>query len=212
MLTPNRVAASAQLLVEGRDQAAFFRAFVERLEIDGVQVQNFGGVNDLPVFLESFAASRDFRDNVESVGIVRDAETSARSAFQSVQGALRNANLPVPDSPEHEAGESPSVKVFILPDNQSEGMLETLLCETFADTPLDGCIDRFFDCVRNEAGVGLHRPEKARAHAYIATRRDPFVSVWVAAQRGYWNLDHAAFDGVRRFLQSLRPPGENPIA
>ena len=204
MLTPNQVSASTQLLVEGRDQAAFFRAFVERLNIaDGVQIQNFGGVNDLSVFLESLAAARDFRDNDETVGIVRDAETSARSAFESVRGSLLRAGLPAPERMNQAAGDSPSVRVFILPDNQNEGMLETLLCRTFADTPLDRCIDRFFDCVETQSGDGLSRPEKSRAHAYIATRSNPFVSVWVAAQRGYWNLDHAAFDDVRRFLQSL---------
>ena len=82
-------------------------------------------------------------------------------------------------------------------------MLETLLCRTFENTPLDGCIDDFFACVRERAGTAPHRPEKSRAHAYIATRDDPHLSVGVAAQRGYWNLDHAAFDGVRLFLQSL---------
>ena len=50
---------------------------------------------------------------------------------------------------------------------------------------------------------GLHRPDKARAHAYIATRRDPYLSVGVAAQRSYWDLDHAVFDGIRNFLRSL---------
>ena len=35
------------------------------------------------------------------------------------------------------------------------------------------------------------------------TKSDPHVSVGVAAQRGYWNLEHPAFGGVRLFLQSL---------
>lgn len=100
-------------------------------------------------------------------------------------------------------GSNPAVSVFILPDNQSEGMLETLLCRTLAANPLDRCIDDFFECVKSSTGESLRRPDKARAHAYIATQCDPHVSVGVATQRGYWHLDHTVFDGVRNFLRSL---------
>ena len=87
--------------------------------------------------------------------------------------------------------------------DHSPGMLETLICRSFAASGLDSCIDSFFECIQAELGYGPHRPEKARAHAYIATRRDPHVSVGVAAQRSYWDLDHAVFDGVGSFLRSL---------
>ena len=199
----NRINQKIQLLVEGNDERNFFGAMLRHLNMDGVQIQNFRGVNNLREFLRTFSDTDPFRDTVESVGIVRDAELSAESAFRSVQGALRNAGLDVPDAPGVKTGGAPSVSALILPDNQSGGMLETLLCRTFENTPLDSCIDDFFDCVRERAGTQPHRPEKSRAHAYIATRDDPHLSVGVAAQRGYWNLDHAAFDGVRRFLQSL---------
>ena len=189
--------------MEGNDERNFFGAMLRHLNMDGVQIQNFGGVNNLRDFLTNLAELDDFFEGVDSVGIVRDAEISAESAFRSVQGALRNAGLNVPDAPGVKTGGAPSVSALILPDNQSGGMLETLLCRTFENTPLDVCIDDFFDCVRERAGTEPHRPEKSRAHAYIATRDDPHLSVGVAAQRGYWNLDHAAFDDVRRFLQSL---------
>ena len=198
------------MLVEGNDERNFFGAMLRHLNMDGVQIQNFGGVDNLRNFLTTFARLDDFLESVGSVGIVRDAETSAEPAFRSVQGALRNAGMNVPNAPGVKIDGSPSVSVFILPDNESGGMLETLLCRTFEDTPMNGCIDGFFDCVSGETGERLHRPEKSRAHAYIATTPEPQVSVGVAAQRGYWNLDHAAFGGVRRFLQSLRPTGENP--
>ena len=199
----NRINQKIQLLVEGNDERNFFGAMLRHLNMDGVQIQNFRGVNNLREFLRTFSDTDPFRDTVESVGVVRDAEISAEDAFRSVQGALRNAGLDVPNAPGVKTGGAPSVSALILPDNQSGGMLETLLCRTFENTPLDGCIDDFFDCVRERAGTQPHRPEKSRAHAYIATRDAPHLSVGVAAQRGYWNLDHAAFDGVRLFLQSL---------
>ena len=196
---------SKQLLVEGNDQLNFFEAFLTHLGIrDTVQVQNFGGVDELQLFVETIAATREFRDMVESLGIVRDAESRpAQSAFQSVQSSLSRAGLPVPERMNQPFGGTPALSVFILPDNRSDGMLETLLYRTVENTQMDSCIDDFFECVSAETGEGLHRPDKARAHAYIATRRDPHVSVGVAAQRSYWDLDHAVFDGVRNFLRSL---------
>lgn len=81
-------------------------------------------------------------------------------------------------------------------------MLETLLCRTFAGTEMDRCIDGFLQCAE-ESGSPIHRRDKSRAHAWLATRQDPHVSVGHAARKGYWNFDHEAFDGVRQYLRAL---------
>ena len=196
------IKSAIQLLVEGNDPRNFFEAFVEYLSLANFQIQNFGGVSELGGFLRAFVNAPDF-STVQSLGIVRDAETSAGSAFQSVQSSLKNAALPVPDSPEKLTGSSPAVAVLILPGDGRQGMLETLLCESFADTPVDSCIDEFFECVEDLPRVSIQRRDKARAHAYVTTRPEPHVSVGVAAKNGYWKLDHAAFDSVRDFLTMI---------
>ena len=162
-------------------------------------------MDELNGFLGVMVKQSGFRDTVKMLGIVRDAETSAERAFQSVQSSLRNAQLPVPDRPGERAGAAPAVNVSILPGEQSSGMLETLLCETFADTAVDRCIDGFFKCFgESEAGARIRNPDKARARAFLATRPIPQVSVGVAAKKGYWgDLDHDVFRGIRRFLSSL---------
>ena len=203
MAEPQQTMHSIQLLVEGNDQRNFFNAFIGHLSLPDIQVQDFGGVKELRNFLSLLVRLPDFHDTVSSIGIVRDAELSAPSAFQSVQGSLANAGLSVPDKPREPTNSPPSVNVLILPDDDSPGMLETLLCRTFENTQMDSCIDDFFDCIRDATNEDLYRPDKARAHAYIATQRDPHVSVGVATQRSYWDLDHTVFDGVRSFLRSL---------
>ena len=41
-----------QLFVEGRDAEEFFMALLRNMRlVDEVQIQNFGGINDLPGFL-----------------------------------------------------------------------------------------------------------------------------------------------------------------
>ena len=201
MLEDIRIESSVQLLVEGNDQRNFFEAFVEHLLLDNMQIQNFGGVDELRSFLLSLANLDGF-DTVASIGIVRDAEESGESAFQSVQSSLANAGLAVPASPEERTGSSPPVTVMILPGGAEEGMLETLLCKTFEGSPMDGCIDGFFACAE-ALPDSVARSDKARARAYLATQARPHLSVGVAAKSGYWDLDHSAFGSVRSFLGAL---------
>ena len=203
MPEPNTIESRIQLLVEGNDQRNFFEAFIDHLSLADIQIQNFGGVTDLRPFLSILVKRSGFRETVQSVGIVRDAETSAQAAFQSVQSSLENAGLPVPNQPERRAGSSPAVTVLILPGDNSPGMLETLLNETFANTPEEACINAFFECIEDSSGVPIQRPHKARAQAYLATKPEPHLSVGVAAKRDYWNLNHPVFNRVRQFLTAL---------
>lgn len=211
-MPPDRIRTEVQLLVEGKDERNFFEAFTEHLHLPKVQIRVFDGKDRLRDFLETLARVTAFR-RVRSIGIVRDADESADSAFQSVRTSLGNANaairssgveFPVPDHPGRLVGERPALSVLILPGEGQKGMLETLLCRTFADGDVDSCIDRFFQCAE-KSGSSIRRPDKARARAYLATTPDPHVSVGVAAQKGRWDLDHGAFDGVRSFLMSLDP-------
>ena len=197
------IKSEIQLLVEGNDQRNFFEAFIDHLSLENIQIQNFGGVSELRDFLEGLVSATGFRQIVQSIGIVRDAENSAGSAFQSVQSSLKNAELPMPDSPAKRTGISPAVTVLILPGDNRSGMLETLLCESFADTPVNHCIDDFFVCVENLPNVSIKNPHKARAHAYLTTKPDPHFSVGVAAKNSYWDLDHDVFGNIRDFLQRI---------
>ena len=224
-MDPVAIKRPVQLLVEGKDALNFFGALTGHLGLARVQVQNYGGINELGGFLKAFVVAPAF-SSVTSLGVVRDAEGPAGAveeappgetpaaeprrgaqryadrAFQSVCNALGNADLPVPPRPVERSEPNPSVSVLILPGDGGDGMLETLLCRTFADSPVDACIQGFFECVK-DLGIPISRPEKSRARAYLATTPDPEKSVGVAARVGHWNFDHDAFVGVRRFLGDL---------
>ena len=196
----NELSKEKQLLVEGNDQRNFFEAFAEHLGISkSVQIHNFGGVDQLRGFLAAFVKTPEF-SSVRSVGIVRDAEASEQSAFQSIRSSLVNAGLPVPPGIGTPSADEPTVTVMVLPGDGSLGMLETALCRTFDGQEISLCIDDFFECVEKLPQVSIGNPHKARAYAYLATVPDSHHSVGVAAKAGVWNLDHPAFDDVRRFL------------
>ncbi len=197
------IKSAIQLLVEGNDQRNFFEAFIKHLSLANVQIQNFGGVSELGGFLQAFVKAPGFQTTVQSLGIVRDAETSAGGAFQSVQSALRNAKLSVPDNSKERTDTSPAVTVLILPGDNRQGMLETLLCESFAATPVEDCINDFFKCVESLPDMSMKNPDKARAHVYLTTKPNPHFSVGVAAKNDYWDLNHSVFSPVRDFLQRI---------
>ena len=196
------IESNIQLIVEGRDQFRFSQALLRHLGISGVQIHDFGGVSQLRSFLGGFVATNGF-SRVERMGVIRDAEDSAEDAFRSVQNALESVDLSVPKQPEQRAGSRPSVSALILPGAGRPGMLETLLCESFAGTAANECIDRFFECMAAVSDSSINNPDKARVFAYLAATPKPRHSVGVAALQGRWNFEHAAFDVVRRFLEEL---------
>ncbi|MXZ83133.1 MAG: hypothetical protein F4Z10_05490 [Synechococcus sp. SB0666_bin_14] len=202
---PESITKETLLLVEGNDSRNFFEAMRDHLSLSHqLQIINFGGIKQLKNTLLGLRGASGFTD-IKSIGIIRDAETNPTGAFQSVQASLRRAKLPIPANPEQLSCDGqPAVGVLILPGQGKPGMLETLLCKTFADAPECRCIDVFFKCVEElRQGRTAKRPDKARAQAFIATQPDPHVSVGVAARKRYWNLDHQALAPVRDFLKSV---------
>ena len=199
MIAPRQINKPCQLLVEGKDQFHFFEAMVGHLAIGDIQVQDFGGISQARPFLGQFVKAPSFGE-VRRLGIVRDAETSASSAIQSLKDSLSSVGLPVPSDPGEFSDGSPSVGIMVLPDNRSPGMLETNLCETFEGTEIDMCITDFLGCAQRQEGVTIAKIYKARAHAWIATRPDPHLSVGYAAKRQYWDLAHESLRSIRDFV------------
>ncbi len=121
MPPPQKITAPKLLIVEGRDAEVFLGALLGHVQARGVQVQDFGGTSELAGFLKALRNTSGLSTRVSSLGVIRDAETDAQAAFQSVRSALAAARLPVPSVPNRPTGDNPRVSVFILPDNTSPG-------------------------------------------------------------------------------------------
>lgn len=190
------------LLVEGNDAFQFFKALLRHLNLlYKIEIRNFGGVNDLD-FLETLKITSGF-EKVISLAIIRDAEKSSVSAFNSVCGALKHAGLDAPFEPMVSTGGSPKISVFILPDCINEGALETLCLRLVENDPAMPCVDQFFACIQNN---GLTLPgnlQKATIHVFLSSRKRPNLLLGQAAQAGYWPWKHAALDQLKNFLNNI---------
>jgi hypothetical protein len=91
-MKPEKIMKPNQILAEGNDAYYFLRNFLTGKRIENIQIMNYGGIDDLTRFLVSLSKQDDY-DSIQSIIIARDAETSAGSAIQSVNGSLKKAGL-----------------------------------------------------------------------------------------------------------------------
>ena len=197
------ISYSKVLLVEGRDAFEFFKAMLRHLGLlSEIEIRNFGGVGELADYLDTLRITSGF-SGITSLGIVRDAETDADSAFRSVCNALTKSGYGVPSQPTMVADGSPGVSVFILPDCVNPGMIENLCLQAVVGDPACLCVEQYFQCLQ-EQGVDLPRNmPKARLYTFLASRPGPGLRLGQAAHRGYWQWDSPVFDSLKDFLRAL---------
>jgi hypothetical protein len=195
------ITAPCQLLVEGRTPEIFFRKMTDDRFPGSVDVRTFGSVDDLGIRLRSLSKNVDFREKVSVVGIIRDAESGpAVDAFASVCRTVRDCGF----APPLELGKLSSngdkrFGAFVLPDNKSEGMLETLALNYFRRTD-----PKVFDCVEAYAKCAGLTGDKAWVGAVLSAKmrgKDPLVGR--AANIGLFNWDHIVFQPLTQFIRDL---------
>ena len=191
------------IAIEGANGARFIEEMLRHLGLsDAVEVRDFGGVSELRDFLDVLVITPGFTD-VHAIAILRDAESSASSAFTSVRDSLHAVSLTAPEHPGSYASGKPRVGVFIFPDGTNPGMLETLCLAAVHDDPAIPCVFQYFKCVEK---AGIPRPaniDKAYVHAFLASRPRPHLSLVQATLAGYWPWDAPAFQQLMQFLRAL---------
>lgn len=136
---------STLLIVEGKEDAAFFDAIAKHLGIQALTIRDIGGKTRLSRELRTLSKEQQFLDQVVSLGIIRDADQSSKSTFQSVCSALNNAGLPVPRQPLKSADGTPRVTIMIMPTNKKNGILEDVCLESLGKHTAIRCADEYFE-------------------------------------------------------------------
>jgi hypothetical protein len=190
------------LLGEGEDERRFFSALLAHLGIAGIQVEQYSGKTNLKDALEALSKGAGFA-TVTSLGITRDADGDAVGAFASVCHALTNALLSVPAAHDQSAGATPRVRVWIMPDGRSPGMLEDLCFSAVQSDAAHPCVAEYFQCVLARAGRQPTNRAKANVHVWLASQPEPDKRLGEAAEKGYWPWVDPTFAPLINFLRSL---------
>ena len=201
----NKIERENVLFVEGKDEKEFFGALLHFVRIDNVQVIDVGGKDNFKNRFFGYIQSEGALEKIRNIGFVRDAEMlEAKSAFDSVCSVLKKYAFPCPDECcKLVEGDGKRVSVFIIPNNNSCGMLEDLCVDSIKGTDVFSCVEGFINCYKSKIEHGKFNIAKATILAYLSTRTPIVNSVGVAAQKNVWDFEKPCFDDIKRFLKEL---------
>jgi hypothetical protein len=87
------------LAVEGRDEVVFFKELLDHMGmLDIVDFCEVKGKDNFKKEMPLLTRTTGFND-LEAVAIIRDADDSHKSAFESVKGVLKENSLQAPERP-----------------------------------------------------------------------------------------------------------------
>ena len=193
------------LLVEGNDDQNLFQKLIEDVGLDGIQIISMNGKENFGIpNLKSVINTPGFRE-VKSLGIVQDADENANNTFSSICTVLRECDLPVPAQPMEIISASLKVGVLVIPPGAAKGEIEDLCLAAIKEYNELECIENYFSCLKEKLPLDKFPKDlsKAKIQAFLASREESVPHLGVAAQKGFFPLDHNIFEDIKIFLRSL---------
>lgn len=191
------------LLVEGRDDEGLFSALITHLGgMPEIEIRKYFGKDNFRQFIRALLLVSGF-GNVNSIGVIRDADNNADGAFQSVKDSLLSVGLPAPNQPLQNSTGMPTTTIAILPIDQQQGELEDVLLSSVDTDPAIFCVNDYITCLEDRGLTLPNKLSKARLHTFLASREEPNLLIGQAARAGYFGWEASSFVSVIQFLQAL---------
>ena len=203
----------SQLLVEGVDAKFFCMWACKAYGFENIQVQDFGGINDLDDFLDMIKVLPNY-EKVPAILIVRDAETNPEEAIQSIKESLKKNGFNIPAEPYSYLPSKPGIEFALLPGNTNAeckycpGALEDLCMLTVKEDPLLKKVDEFLETIQRK--VKLTHLHKSRLYSYLAVK-DKFVGMKLgeAARAGAWDWKHPNLSKLKKAMLDIEQAAIN---
>lgn len=214
------------ILCEGRDEELFLRYYIEylverQIVPDTFNIINLGGNEDLRDELRKFPSSIPFFDNYDRMRgflIVRDAESDANGAAQSLQHHMNEA-FGIDIQLNGQFVKNPDGIRFgfvLLPGKNTEGdfcdgTLEDLCCHILKENPnefsgesLLTLSNSYLETVEHERGISLRTTHKNKLHAYFSgTDRFVGMKLGEAARAKCFDFSSPSLDFLKEALIEL---------
>jgi hypothetical protein len=198
------------IVCEGSADAAFLDELLRQRGLldQTFYVREIEGIRQLERHLTALQGSTS-RSKLTHLAVVVDADLAPSNRFLGVRTALTSAQLPCPRGPFVIEKNDPSVGVWLMPGNNSQGNLETLLADAALQNNASNkrCIDAFEQCMQNTGSWDVGKKSKMRISALVAgvCEEDPSCSlayVWGKASNPI-PLTSSHFDALANFLINL---------
>ncbi len=138
-----------------------------------------------------------------AVGVVTDCEADPAGRLVSARAAI--AQIPgAPSDLAHAEVRTVNGRrfgIFLVPDGDTPGGLETLLRRAWGPTPRDRCVDDYLTCV-GPTGATVANRDKAWLKAWTAGAQNPDLRPEQLIGRDI-DPGHSTFDPLRSFLDAL---------
>lgn len=193
------------LIVEGYSDLLFYAELLEVLGKHGhVFIKHFNGRTDLATKLETFLTPPLLAAK-QAIGVIVDADTSAaNTAAELIKLMTRLTGQPVALGAWTNG--QPRVGLFVTPDGNSDGEIETLVWKAWSADPVNGhprkCIDGFVECMKI-AGLKAHSPHKGLVSALLAIRNDEDPRLGPGARAKVFDFNRPEFSPLKQFLSRL---------
>jgi hypothetical protein len=194
------------LIVEGYSDLHFIAEFLEHLgNHETTDIYIVGGRSQFELLIPALLQPPTLAF-ARHIGVVLDADRSADGAFRQIQAILSCCGGVAVPSPGVWAGDCPRYGIFVCPDGNRAGELETAAWEAWAGKPENRdktvCIEKYIACMKG-AGVEGKSPDKVRVGAMLAVHNDDDPRVGPGAQKRLFDFDSAALEPMRAFLAPL---------
>lgn len=193
------------LVVEGYSGLLFYAGLLEFMGRQGqVFIQHFNGRTDLAAKLETFLTPQLLASK-EALGVIVDADANPQNTAAELARVLSRITGQGVQAGGWTGG-PPRVGLFVAPDGNSPGEIETLVWRAWSAAPANQasrqCIDAFIRCMAH-SGFAAHSPDKGLLSALLAVRNDEDPRLGPGARANVFDFGHPEFSPLKQFLSGL---------
>jgi len=197
------------LIVEGYSDMQFYLALLRHLGRDkGVYFQILEGKSNIlnRDTLGDFITPKLLADKA-SIGIILDADEKPSGTAESAKAHLKAITWrDVTEGQWQEEAGQARLGLFVAPDTQTKGEVETLTWNSFAEdeqyAAMKAVVGDFLGKME-EIGWKTHSPDKGRIGAYLSAAYDEDPRLGPGAREQKFNFDTPGFARLRAFLEVL---------
>ena len=208
------------ILCEGIDEKFFFMWYLDYLKkqpmytkFNEIQLEDIGGNEDIKKQLGLWTLVSGF-EQLQTIGIIRDAETSADSAVRSIEQCFTDNGLTVPDAPFSlgVSSDGPNTIYGVLPGFDENGVLQNgtledlclqILIDKQSESKMD-MIQEYLKELQTKFDYKIHHIHKSKLHTYFASD-DKYIGskIGEAAKIGAFDFESPCLAPFRRMFESL---------
>lgn len=221
--------AAKLLLVEGSDEIKVLPILCESKGLDlaglDITLKNMEGYTKLLTGIPTTIKSSD-AEGLEILGIVIDADENAGNRWQAIRNRLAEAGyIDLPKKPKKEGtiilgggdDDLPTVGIWLMPDNSTKGMLETLIGFLVTDRSPDSLWQYAEQATNHVCGnrktfksFSTTKLPKAVLHTWLAWQKKPGLAIGTAITASYLDTNHPVVDDFVIWIKRLFQLPLNP--